>query len=43
MEHPYESCTKETPDDFINLLPLSSKLRPNWDESYLKQFGHMII
>ena len=37
---PYESCTKETPDEFYKSLPLSSKLRPNWDESYLKQLGY---
>ena len=37
---PYESCTKETPHEFYKSLPLSSKLRPQWDQNYLRKLGY---
>lgn len=37
---PYESCTKETPDEFYKSLPMSSRLRPKWDKNYLRKLGY---
>ena len=37
---PYESCTKETPDEFYKSLPMSSRLRPKWDQNYLIKLGY---
>lgn len=40
---PYESCTKETPHEFYKCLPLSSKVRPQWDKNYLRKLGYKNI
>jgi ubiquinone/menaquinone biosynthesis C-methylase UbiE len=40
---PFESCDEPMPDEFYMSLPLSSKLRPEWDKHKLEESGYKNI